>query len=240
MTCPQCGTLNPNERDDCVRCKTKLRSPEMAGKIACANHGNREATTSCGACGERRCEQCAVNANGVDFCDAHAPAGARRPSYDEDYERVPVVDVAANPRAGFGTRLLAFALDALLVFFAAVVLALAFWVPVGSVGFINRPDEHPYAYWLYWGLLTIGAAAYTVLLTAMNGQTVGKQMAGVIILQPDGRMISLRIAMVRFAVSLVSALAFGLGFLWAIWDKDRETWHDKAARTVAFHYEESA
>jgi uncharacterized RDD family membrane protein YckC len=240
MTCPQCGTLNPNERDACVRCKTKLHVPEMAGKIACVNHGNREATTSCAACGERLCDHCAVNASGVDFCDGHAPADALRRSYDQDYERVPVVDVAANPRASVGTRLFALALDALLVFFAAVVLALAFWVPVGSVGFINHPDEHPFAYWLYWSLLFLGASAYTVLMTAMNGQTLGKQLAGAIVLQPDGRVISLRIALVRFLVSLVSALPLGLGFLWALWDKNHETWHDKAARTVVFHYEESA
>ena len=30
----------------------------------------------------------------------------------------------------------------------------------------------------------------------------------------------------------VSSLIFGLGFLWAIWDKDHQAWHDKIAGTV--------
>lgn len=240
MTCPQCGTLNGNEREDCLRCKTKLRSPEMAGKIPCVNHANREATTSCGACGNRLCSFCAVNANGVDFCDAHAPATALRPTYDEDYERVPVVDMATAARASFGLRLLAFVLDALLVFAGGVVVALLFWMLAGSTEFLNKPDLRPGSFWTYWTLLFLGAAAYTIVLTAMNGQTLGKQVAGVIVLQPDGRVISLRTSIIRWAVSLASLLILGLGFLWPLWDKNRETWHDKAARTAAFRFEESA
>ena len=30
----------------------------------------------------------------------------------------------------------------------------------------------------------------------------------------------------------VSFLFFGLGFYWAIWDKDRQAWHDKIAGTL--------
>jgi len=241
VTCPQCGTLNENTREECVRCKTRLRSPEMEGKIACVNHANREATTGCAACGNRLCDACALNANGVDFCEAHAPASAQRTSHEEeDYERVPVVNTATAPRASFGLRLLAFVLDGLLVFVGAVVIALLFWMFVGSTEFINRPDLRPGPYWTYWALLFLAAAAYTILLTAMNGQTVGKQVAGVIVLQPDGRVISLRTSAVRYFVSLLSALALGLGFLWAAWDKDKRTWHDRAAGTATFRYEESA
>jgi hypothetical protein len=31
---------------------------------------------------------------------------------------------------------------------------------------------------------------------------------------------------------LLSGLVFGLGFAWALWDKDGQTWHDKIAGTV--------
>lgn len=30
----------------------------------------------------------------------------------------------------------------------------------------------------------------------------------------------------------VSGLVLGIGFFWAIWDKDNQTWHDKIAGTV--------
>jgi serine/threonine-protein kinase len=39
-------------------------------------------------------------------------------------------------------------------------------------------------------------------------------------------------AIVRILVSVISALSFGLGFLWMLWDKNSQTWHDKAAGSV--------
>lgn len=237
MTCPQCGTLNPNDRDACVRCRTPLRQPEMAGKIACVNHANREATTSCAACGNRLCNTCAANANGVDFCDAHAPPGALRPTYEEDYERVPVVDAATTPPAWFGARVLALVIDALLTFATAVVVALLFWMFGQSLDFLSSPQTDAWGYWLYRSLLLVGIAAYFILLTAMTGQTLGKQVAGVIVLQQDGRFITLRVSALRFAAYLVSALPLGLGFWWALWHERGETWHDRIARTRAFRWE---
>ena len=240
MTCPQCGTLNTNDRDECTRCKNKLHSPEMAGKIACANHANREATTSCAACGTRLCAACAVTASGVDFCEADAPANAVRVSHAEDYEGVPVVDAANAAHAGFGSRMTALVIDSLLIFAAAVVLALLFWLLGQSLGFLSSSEQQPVAYWAYRVLLFLGVAIYTILLIAMNGQTVGKQVAGIIVLQPNGNVLSLRASAVRFFVSLISALPLGLGFWWALWDKNSHTWHDKAANTTVFRWEESA
>lgn len=240
MICPQCGTLNQDERDECVRCRTRLHLPEMAGKIACVNHANREATTSCAGCGRRLCDACAVSANGVDFCDACAPSGALRPTYDEDYERVPVVDPATGARASFGGRVLGLAIDALLIFMAAIVLALLFWMMTSSLEFLSSPHLHPIAYWLYRVILALGAAAYFLTLTAMTGQTLGKQTAGVIVLQRDGRVITLRASAIRFLMSLVSAVPLGLGFWWALWDPDGETWHDKVSQTRVFRWDTSA
>jgi len=31
---------------------------------------------------------------------------------------------------------------------------------------------------------------------------------------------------------LISGLVFSLGYLWLLWDKDRQTWHDKLVSTV--------
>lgn len=238
MICPQCGTENDNTRTECSRCHTRLRSPEMAGKIACANHPNREATTSCAACGIRLCEACAVNAGGLDFCDAHAPAGALRPAYEEVYERIPVVDPTRAARAGFASRAVALVADVLLAVAGAVVLALVFWLFSQSLDFLSSPQRRPVAFWTYWLALVLGMAAYMTILPAMTGQTLGKQMAGVIILHRDGRIISLRASFLRFLVSLISALPLGLGFLWVLWDPEKETWHDKAAGTRAFVWEE--
>ena len=39
-------------------------------------------------------------------------------------------------------------------------------------------------------------------------------------------------AIVRYLVAMISSLAVFLGYLWAVWDERRQTWHDKAAGTV--------
>jgi uncharacterized RDD family membrane protein YckC len=39
-------------------------------------------------------------------------------------------------------------------------------------------------------------------------------------------------AIVRILVANFSLLFFGLGFLWMLWDKNSQTWHDKAAGSV--------
>jgi uncharacterized RDD family membrane protein YckC len=33
-------------------------------------------------------------------------------------------------------------------------------------------------------------------------------------------------------VSIVSAIVFLLGYLWMLWDPEKQTWHDKAAGSV--------
>lgn len=238
MICPQCGTQNRNTDEACVRCKRPLHPESMKGKIACSIHANREATTSCAACGTRLCAACAVPYNGIDYCESCAPADAVRTEFDEDYERVPVLNTAVAERASFESRLGALFVDALLIAISGGVLALFFWLFTTSLDFILTPKYTPSAYYLYRLLYVIGIPAYFAIATAMTGQTVGKQLTGIIVLEPDGHILSLQRSVIRALAAILSAIPFGLGFLWAIWDKDKETWHDKLSRTRVFQWGE--
>ena len=35
----------------------------------------------------------------------------------------------------------------------------------------------------------------------------------------------------RAAMKLVSGAVLGLGYLWMLWDAEKQTWHDKVAKT---------
>lgn len=59
-----------------------------------------------------------------------------------------------------------------------------------------------------------------------NGQTLGMQVWGVRIQNADGTAIDLWQALLRFMIAAVSLLALGLGYWWALWDKQNRTWHD--------------
>ena len=64
-----------------------------------------------------------------------------------------------------------------------------------------------------------------------HGRTLGMQAWRLHLESNDGRKPTLTQCSVRFAVSIVSLLAFGLGFLWQLVDRDRLTWHDRASGT---------
>ncbi len=76
------------------------------------------------------------------------------------------------------------------------------------------------------------AIGYYVPLNARGG-TFGKRMVGLRVEDYATRdTIGLARALTRYAVAVVGGLAILIGYLWCIWDDDKQTWHDKAAGSV--------
>ncbi len=67
--------------------------------------------------------------------------------------------------------------------------------------------------------------------TRYNGQTPGKMVMKLKVVKKDGSPIGDADAIVRAVVWHFGAAAFGIGLLWAIWDDNRQGWHDKMAGT---------
>ena len=66
-----------------------------------------------------------------------------------------------------------------------------------------------------------------------SGQTVGKKWMNVRVVDAaGGGPLGTGRALVRALVRCVSVLAALLGCLWMLWDRDRQTWHDKAVGTA--------
>ncbi len=73
---------------------------------------------------------------------------------------------------------------------------------------------------------------YEVISIWKFGKTLGKLIAGVQVVSVNNQPVKLWQAIIRETIGkLISAQLFSLGYLWALWDKDRQTWHDKLART---------
>jgi len=68
-----------------------------------------------------------------------------------------------------------------------------------------------------------------------SGQTLGMQVWGVRVQNADGSAISLWQALLRFMVSIASWGCLGLGFFWALWDKQKRSWHDIYSETRLVH-----
>lgn len=67
--------------------------------------------------------------------------------------------------------------------------------------------------------------------TRRNGQTPGKSVVGIRVVKADGSELSDTDAFIRAIGYHVSALICGLGYIWAIFDGNNQTWHDKLAGT---------
>jgi uncharacterized RDD family membrane protein YckC len=81
--------------------------------------------------------------------------------------------------------------------------------------------------------LVVSAVYFTAFVGAERGQTLGQMVLGIRVvgLDSDGS-IGYGRAFLRWLVSIVSAIVLLLGYLWMLWDKEKQCWHDKAANDV--------
>jgi uncharacterized RDD family membrane protein YckC len=79
-------------------------------------------------------------------------------------------------------------------------------------------------------LITIG---YFTYFHGSTGQTPGDAALSIRVVDKDGGgSIGYGRAFVRWLVSIVSGIVILLGYLWMLWDSEKQTWHDKAANSV--------
>ena len=69
---------------------------------------------------------------------------------------------------------------------------------------------------------------------AATGQTIGKRMLGIRVYDfgGSGGPIGYGRAFIRWLGRIISGIPCYLGYLWMLWDKEKQTWHDKLATTV--------
>jgi uncharacterized RDD family membrane protein YckC len=72
---------------------------------------------------------------------------------------------------------------------------------------------------------------YFALFTVFGGTTPGMMLRGVQVVDFSGETPSPRQLLFRAAGYMLSAGTFFLGFLWAMWDEDELTWHDRISHT---------
>jgi uncharacterized RDD family membrane protein YckC len=155
-------------------------------------------------------------------------------------------------RAGFGARLGGFIIDQLLYGLLAAVFAVpGILMIIGSVADcvtvevddtvseIICPPGSPKAGLLVGGigLILLGVLIVVFLYVralGRTGQTWGRKIVGVkVVDKMSGQPIGVGKAFGRalFEQFISGALCY-LGFLWMLWDNDKQTWHDKVVDSV--------
>ena len=72
---------------------------------------------------------------------------------------------------------------------------------------------------------------YAWIAVAWRGRTIGKWIYGLRVVDRDGKRLTAGSALFRAACYWLSMAPFGLGFFWALWDRDGEAFHDKIVGT---------
>jgi uncharacterized RDD family membrane protein YckC len=109
------------------------------------------------------------------------------------------------------------------------VLALTFMVPYLIIGAIWNAVPPGWVEWLHmYGVLGV----YFVWFWRRNGQTLAMQTWRLsLVTAADGRVPDLRTCWLRYSLAWPSVLLFGIGLMWAVFDRDRQFLHDRLSGT---------
>ncbi len=80
--------------------------------------------------------------------------------------------------------------------------------------------------------LLVSALYNVALMVAFNGQTLGKMMLRLRVVKKRGGRITILDALLRNVFGYMISQIFLLGYLWALFDAEKQAWHDKMAGTV--------
>jgi uncharacterized RDD family membrane protein YckC len=134
-------------------------------------------------------------------------------SMDSSYAATGAVALT-SARAGFWRRFAAAFIDGILLGIVSFILKAI----LGTTGS---------------GLTLLIGIVYYTYFHGSTGQTPGDAALSIRIVDKDGGgSIGYGRAFVRWLVSIVSGVVLLLGYLWMLWDGEKQTWHDKAANAV--------
>jgi uncharacterized RDD family membrane protein YckC len=154
--------------------------------------------------------------------EAQAPARGKNPSEQTFYF------------ASIGRRFAALFIDGIIIAILTAPFSQAYMPWASSYGdsAIN-PAMVPFAGMFLAGSLVkiIINVAYATFFVGHFGQTPGKMVLGIKVVNYDGTIPTYATALVRYLVSILSGAAILIGYIWAFFNKEHQTWHDLAAKT---------
>jgi uncharacterized RDD family membrane protein YckC len=120
------------------------------------------------------------------------------------------------PKGGFGVRFLAYLIDQVALTVVDFVLAI----------FLHNAQT------VYYLIALICSVSYFVYFwSGSRGQTLGMRVLHLKVIKTDGSQLTLSNAFLRYIGYIISSFCLCLGFLWILFDANKQGWHDKIAGT---------
>jgi uncharacterized RDD family membrane protein YckC len=141
---------------------------------------------------------------------------------------------------GFWRRAIAFSIDMSILFFISIILLVS-GILVFFFGSLSQDIQMLRAEWvgltlrfilLYWLTIMIVQMLYFTYFHGNTGQTPGKMLLGLQVLQVTGEKLTYGIAFLRWVGYIISKMFLWLGFIWIGFDYKKRGWHDYIAGTI--------
>jgi len=171
------------------------------------------------------CPSCGAPDQGVPFCVSCLMPLHGSLSTPSGTVSVQFVTRQQAVKAGFFRRFAAFAIDWLILSVLADIVRFAY--RSGS-----RTDPGMMQLDMALAISTVLFFLYFTLFIGDGGRTPGKMLMGIKVQRIDGSAVSYGRAFLRSLGYIVSMFFMTfLGFIWALWDRKKQAWHDKIAGT---------
>lgn len=171
----------------------------------------------------------------MDIVDPFAPGTNWQDNGGEGLRSDVFEEVNMSRKAGFWVRTIAFLIDNMILNLIYMIFlvsgGLAVYLASGAsepLMFLGRAAGLTTPCNLIMVVITIG---YFTYLHGATGQTIGKMVCRLKVVREDGEPLSYGRSFLRCTGYIFSAIVLNLGFLWVAFDRNKQGWHDKIART---------
>ena len=117
------------------------------------------------------------------------------------------------------------------VFLVAPLLMANAFVWVSIFGPIESVEETAVPSWLMQLSSVAVVVTFFTIFWCKSGQTLGMQAWRIKVQTTSGELLNPKQALGRCAASVLSFASCGLGYLWALFDRESRTWHDQLSGT---------
>jgi uncharacterized RDD family membrane protein YckC len=146
--------------------------------------------------------------------------------------------------AGFVSRFIAFSIDLVLIALIGLLVSTFtgmiidfFHLDANLASILGNVRNSMEALILWFGAIftTFFGMAYFLFFWVVAGFSPGMGLLGLRLVRVNGEHVPLGRAVLRFVGYWISALFLFIGFLWILFDRRHQGWHDKLSGTVVIY-----
>jgi uncharacterized RDD family membrane protein YckC len=252
VKCPNCGYISFNNLTKCKKCGTRftlfsdtnpkipspkkassnaitddrkrfLRPPDMDKTIASIKHDFEELDKMPGN------KPSGITPDTDDIATKTIVPIANINSYSNNHKKI--------KNAGFFLRLFAYTIDNIILWFFYIILLIVVFLLIKSLSIeIDNPTTILNSILVpYLVTSMIIEIFYFTYFHGVTGQTVGKWICSIKVIDENGNLLGFKRAFIRYVGYLIVRLSLYIGFMWIIFDKKKQGWHDKIARSYVIN-----